>query len=246
MLVALWRFNQWCKNITLQVNFSSVFEDGPTGLRSRMHEESWGDERQMPLSQTLTEGLDDYAVGRKIRELRVGKKLGLVELGRHSGLSAALLSKIERGKMYPTLPTLLRISMVFGVSLGHFFGRDERVFAIARQRERQSFPERADSGPGAFEFESLDFSAKDRKLNAYLATFRALRVDDIKLHRHSGAEFIFVLEGKLGLYIRDSETTLEQADSVYFDSSQQHGYRRVGRKACRALVVVTPSGADSS
>ncbi len=200
----------------------------------------------MALSQTLTEGLDAYAVGRKIRELRMGVKLGLVELGRHSGLSAALLSKIERGKMYPTLPTLLRISMVFGVSLDHFFARDNRGFAVVRQHERQRFPESVDSPPGAFEFESLDFTAEDRKLNAYLATFRAMRVEDVELHRHPGAEFMFVLEGTLALYIRDNETTLEQGDSVYFDSSQQHGYRRVGRKACRAVVVVTPSRAESS
>lgn len=200
----------------------------------------------MPLSQTLTDGLDDYAVGRKIRELRLGMKLGLVELGRHTGLSAALLSKIERGKMYPTLPTLLRISLVFGVGLDHFFGREQRAFAVVRAAERRRFPEKPGASPGAFDFESLDFSAKGRKLNAYLATFRGVAVDDVKLHRHTGAEFIFVLEGRLGLYIREAETTLEQGDSVYFDSGQQHGYRRVGRQACRGLVVVTPRGTESS
>jgi transcriptional regulator with XRE-family HTH domain len=200
----------------------------------------------MPLSQTLTDGLDDYAVGRKIRELRVGKQLGLVELGRHTGLSAALLSKIERGKMYPTLPTLLRIALVFSVGLDHFFGSERRAFAVVRRSERRRFPEKAGASPGAFDFESLDFAAKERKLNAYLATFRALTIDNVKLHRHPGAEFIYVLEGTLGLYIREDETQLEQGDSVYFDSSQQHGYRRVGRKACRGLVVVSPGSAGST
>ena len=89
----------------------------------------------MPLSETLTEGLDAYDIGPKIRDLRIGRKLGLVELGRHTGLSAALLSKIERGKMYPTLPTLLRISLVFGVGLDYFFGRDDRAFSVVRQRD---------------------------------------------------------------------------------------------------------------
>jgi transcriptional regulator with XRE-family HTH domain len=192
----------------------------------------------MPLSQMLTDGLDALGIGRKIRDLRVGRKLGLVELGRHSGLSAALLSKIERGKMYPTLPTLLRISLVFGVALDHFFARDDRAFAVVRERDRQRFPEKAGASPGSFHFEALDYSATGRKLNAYLAEFRAVAVDDVKLHRHAGAEFIYVLEGKLGLYIRHEETTLAKGDSVYFDSSQQHGYRRVGRNACRALVAI--------
>ena len=51
--------------------------------------------------------------------------MGLVELGKHTGLSAALLSKLERDKLYPTLPTLLRIAMVFSVGLDYFF-TDER------------------------------------------------------------------------------------------------------------------------
>ena len=50
------------------------------------------------LSATLEAGLSDYAIGAKIRALRLKKKMGLVELGRHSGLSPALLSKLERGR----------------------------------------------------------------------------------------------------------------------------------------------------
>lgn len=199
----------------------------------------------MPLNQTLREGLDSYTVGQKIRGLRIGKKLGLVELGRHTGLSAALLSKIERGRMYPTLPTLLRIALVFEVGLDHFFSHDTRPFAVVRRRERQRFPERPGSGRVSFHFESLDFPAKERRLSAYLADFQPAAVDDVKLHRHRGVEFIYVLEGRLGLYIREGETTLEEGDSVYFDSSQQHGYRRVGRKSCRALVVVVPHSGET-
>ena len=73
------------------------------------------------LSKTLQDGLNDYGIGAKIRALRLKKKIGLVELGKHTGLSPALLSKIERGRLFPTLPTLLRIALVFGVGLEYFF-----------------------------------------------------------------------------------------------------------------------------
>ena len=73
------------------------------------------------MSATLTAGLREYAVGPKLRALRLKKKMGLVELGRHTGLSAAMISKVERGVLFPTLPTLLRIALVFGVGLDHFF-----------------------------------------------------------------------------------------------------------------------------
>ena len=73
------------------------------------------------VSGTLSRGLREYAVGPKLRALRLRKKMGLVELGRHTGLSAAMISKVERGVLFPTLPTLLRIALVFGVGLDHFF-----------------------------------------------------------------------------------------------------------------------------
>jgi transcriptional regulator with XRE-family HTH domain len=73
------------------------------------------------LSATLQEALQGYAIGEKVRALRLKKKMGLVELGQHTGLSPALLSKIERGRLFPTLPTLLRIALVFSVGLEFFF-----------------------------------------------------------------------------------------------------------------------------
>ena len=76
------------------------------------------------LSPTLQEGLKAYAIGPKIRSIRLKKKMGLVELGRHTGLSPAMLSKIERGQLFPTLPTLLRIAMVFSVGLDYFIAAE--------------------------------------------------------------------------------------------------------------------------
>ena len=73
------------------------------------------------LSKTLSTALEGYAIGPNVRTLRLRRKLGLVQLGKHTGLSPALLSKIERGQLCPTLPTLLRIALVFGVGLEHFF-----------------------------------------------------------------------------------------------------------------------------
>ena len=64
------------------------------------------------LSETLTEGLDVYAIGGKLRRLRLKKKIGLVELGQHSGLSPAMISKIECGKLYPTLQSAFPIAFL--------------------------------------------------------------------------------------------------------------------------------------
>jgi transcriptional regulator with XRE-family HTH domain len=194
------------------------------------------------LSPTLQEGLQRYSIGQKLRTLRLRKKVGLVELGRHTGLSPALLSKIERGKLFPTLPTLLRIAMVFSVGLEFFFTDDpkRRIVAIVRRKERQRFPEKPDAGEVAFHFECLDFPAVERKLNAYYAEFQPLSPAQVRLHQHPGIEFMYLICGKLGLRIGEEESTLEKGDAIYFDSNLPHGYRRIGNSLCAALVVTAP------
>lgn len=194
------------------------------------------------LSATLNQGLKNYAIGEKLRALRVKKKMGLVELGRHSGLSAAMLSKVERGKLFPTLPTLLRIALVFSVGLEYFFAEDRKrhVVGIVRRRERKRFPERPDGRDISFYFESLDFAAVERKLNAYHAEFQPLQSGKARAHHHPGVEFLSVLRGKLEVNIGAATHILDTGDAIYFDSSLPHSYRRVSRKPCSAIVVTVP------
>jgi transcriptional regulator with XRE-family HTH domain len=193
------------------------------------------------LSTTLQAGLDGYGIGGKIRSQRLEKKMGLVELGRHTGLSPALLSKIERGRLFPTLPTLLRISLVFGVGLEFFFAgaREKPVVAVIRKAQRVRLPERPGTGRVAYRFESLDYPATERRFNSYYAEFLPAGPDEMRPHAHPGVEFIYALAGTLGVHIDGVEYALEAGDSMYFDSSVPHGYRRRGRRTCTAIVVTS-------
>lgn len=189
------------------------------------------------MNKTIVEGLKPYAVGEKMRGLRLKKSMGLVELGKHTGLSAAMLSKLERGKVFPTLPTLLRIAMVFSVGLDYFFTDEGKrhVVAVVRKNERLRFAEKMGSAAAAYHFESLDFLANQRKFNAFLADFEPS--DKIRLHQHAGVEFLYVLRGKLDLTIGSNVHSLDPGDSIYFDSTVSHGYRRVSSHSTAALVV---------
>lgn len=190
------------------------------------------------LSETLQRGLDQYGIGAKLRALRLRKKMGLVELGRHTGLSPALLSKIERGRMVPTLPTLLRIALVFSVGLEHFFTEPARrpTLAVVRRAERKRFPEKMGETQPAYTFESLDFPALERKMSAYYVEFDG---DGRSSHRHQhpGEELLYVIDGQVTVTVGDAAHVLGPGDSMYFDASVPHEYQRTGRKACRAIVV---------
>jgi transcriptional regulator with XRE-family HTH domain len=194
------------------------------------------------ISETISDGLTRYSIGEKLRTLRLRKSMGLVELGKHTGLSAALLSKLERGKLFPTLPTLLRIALVFGVGLDFFFTdeRKRRVVSIVRHGERVRFPERPGAQDVPYYFECLDYRATERKLSAFLAEFQEIPVDKVKPHQHAGIEFIYLVKGTLTIKIASEEFTLEADDAIYFDSAVQHSYRRQGLKPCTGVIVTVP------
>ncbi|MBX5138365.1 helix-turn-helix transcriptional regulator [Rhizobium lentis] len=193
------------------------------------------------LSDTLSNELQRYAIGPRIKTMRLRKKLGLVQLAGHTGLSPAMLSKIERGQMFPTLPTLLRIAMVFGVGLDHFFKSDkeEPLIAVVRKHERLKLPSPPGEKNPAFLFESLDYPASDRRMEAYYAEF-PIDSSPSEPHQHGSAEFIYVLSGRLVVIVDGKETALDAGDAMYFDSSVPHSYRREGEGISTALVVISP------
>jgi len=194
------------------------------------------------LTEAISDGLGRYSIGEKLRTLRLRKGMGLVELGKHTGLSAALLSKLERGKLFPTLPTLLRTAMVFGVGLDYFFTdeRKRRVVGVVRRAERVRFPDRPGTQDVQYYFECLDYRATERKLSAFLADFQELPAEKLKPHQHAGIEFLYLLKGALALKIGSEEYVLEAEDAIYFDSTVQHSYRRRGAKPCTGVIVTLP------
>lgn len=191
--------------------------------------------------ETIRRVLSSYELGRKLRQLRLKKKIALVDLGRHTGLSASMLSQLENGKLVPTLPTLARIAMVFDVGLDYFFGNKKRkgLFSIVRAAERIKFPERPDSPRPSFFFECLAFSTQDKSLQAYLAEFPKRASDEVTEHFHEGAEFIHVLEGALAIRYEEEEHVLRPGDSVYLDPSEPHSYRGTSKGPARAIVITT-------
>src|SRR4051794_27288321 len=194
------------------------------------------------LSDTLTSGLEQYRIGPKIRTLRLRKKLGLVQLGEHTGLSPALLSKIERGNLFPTLPTLLRIAMVFGVGLEHFFiePEDRPMIAVTRKKDRLRLPNRPSEEAPSYFFESLDFAITERKSDIFYAEFPC-SAKPSEPHEHAGTEFIYVINGGLVITIDGKDIVLGEGAAVHFDASAAHSYRLDDpQNPSAAIVVIIP------
>ena len=190
------------------------------------------------LTDELRATLGKYTIGEKLRALRLKKSMGLVELSQHTGLSPALLSKLERGKLIPTLPTLMRIAQVFNKDLGFFFKADEQaLFKVHRAENRVRLGEVGAKNP-AYYFENLAYEVNERQIDPYWAEFVPQETPS-EAHEHAGVEFLVVVTGKLELRYQERAVTLEPGDAVYFDASVPHRYRGAGKTATFAVVVTT-------
>ena len=194
----------------------------------------------MPIPDALRAELAQYLIGQKVRALRLRRSMGLTQLGQRTGLSPALLSKIENGKLVPTIATLLRIAIVFDVTLDHFFQNEHRrrIIAITRKQERETSGERRFVCEDGYDLARLDLGIGERKFQPYLAEFAPSAENSGRPHMHQGFEFLHVLKGKLQLTIGSDQNVLEPGDSIYFDSNLRHSYRCLSPETCSAFMVL--------
>jgi transcriptional regulator with XRE-family HTH domain len=188
--------------------------------------------------ETAERFIAEKRLGERIKRLRLKKSMGLVELGKYTGLSASFLSQLETGRVVPTLRNLARIAMVFSKDLSYFFESEpQSIFRIHRQKERVRLPQTGVEPP-TYYFESLGYMVPDRDMDPYFAEFVPLSKEmEPKAHMHPGFEFLYVLGGELELHHGDQACMLEGGDAVYFDASTPHSYQCAGRRPAGAIIV---------
>jgi transcriptional regulator with XRE-family HTH domain len=177
-------------------------------------------------------------IGERIKHLRLKKSMGLVELGRHTGLSASFLSQLETGRVIPTLRNLARIAMVFSKDLSYFFEPEpQTLLRIHRGKDRVRLPQSGVPEPSYY-FESLGYLVPDRQLDPYFAEFLPGKSGSTpRCHQHFGCEFLYLLSGTLSLRHGGTTHQIGEGDAVYFDASTTHSYECPGPSPASALIV---------
>ena len=176
-------------------------------------------------------------LGQRIKRLRLKRSMGLVELGRLTGLSASFLSQLETGRVVPTLRNLARIALVFNKDLSWFFeSTGHSVFRIQRRRERIRLPN-GSSNPD-YIAESFGILIPEGGLRPCLAEFLPGQ-DRSGFHpdRHPGVEMVYVLEGAVELRRKGEPHLLEARDVCYISGETPRSYRSAGNGSARALII---------
>jgi hypothetical protein len=148
---------------------------------------------------------------------------------------------LETGRVVPTLRNLARIAMVFSKDLSYFFEPERpELFRLVRAADRQRLPQTGADEPAYF-FESLGQIPGDSPIAPYVAEFLPDGgARPSREHQHPGAEFLYVLDGKLEITHQGRTEMIESGDAVYFHADATHSYKCVGESACSALILTLP------
>ena len=163
--------------------------------------------------------------------------MSLDALAALAGCSKSLLSKIETGKIVPTIATLSRIAAALGTDAGSLLQEsteEKAVFNSAKEPLTRLVP--SDKGYRFFPY-AVNFGNKVVQPFLFVA-----EKGKVKRHRvtHSGHEWMFVLEGRLKFYVGNETFVMGPRDSLYFDPNLPHGIEPITKKAVY-LVVFTQS-----
>jgi transcriptional regulator with XRE-family HTH domain len=179
--------------------------------------------------------LKPYCIGLKLRALRTQKRLTLSRLATETGLSTALLSKLETDRMIPTLPTLATISRVYGVGMDHFFAEPARhTLSITRKAHLQS----DGRGPEPVKFTPLNAVGEGTRMVAQMVEFPPGGATNALDGFHETSGLVYVLEGRLQLDAGGMQEVLDAGDCAYVDSEMALAWSASGKHRCRVLAVL--------
>jgi transcriptional regulator with XRE-family HTH domain len=178
--------------------------------------------------------LEPYCIGMKLRTLRTQKHLTLSRLAVETGLSTALLSKLETDRMVPTLPTLSNICRVYGVGLSYFFSEPAKHTLAITRRAHLGGNGRAQEMVRQILLHAV---TADTKLVAKMVEYPPGVTGTMTEAGRLLCSVVYVLEGELHLDSGGLHEVLEAGDCVYLDTEMAIAWSAGGTSRCRALVV---------
>jgi len=178
--------------------------------------------------------LSSYSIGLKLRTLRQEKRLTLSQLGTGTGLSTALLSKLESNIMIPTLPTLSKICRTYGIGFGYFFS-DVEHHSLAITRRAHLVEERRQKG--TTKTTPLHVSSAQGKQLSRLLEITAGATLSISEPGTRTELTAYVLEGSLRVNSAGSDEVLVAGDCIVLDTDAAVVIS-ADRAPCRVLTVI--------
>jgi XRE family transcriptional regulator, regulator of sulfur utilization len=178
------------------------------------------------------------AVGPRVKALREAMDLSLRDLAERSGVSAPMLSQVERGETSPTLQVASRIAAGLELRLSQLLRLDEEsTVSVVRRGEGRS------GGAGGHVYEVLTPPLPGLRAEVTRHTLASGAVTggpgDPPRHEPGARETAFVQDGELTLHVDGTEHALRAGDCVTFDADLSHHFANHTEEEAVLLAIVS-------
>lgn len=188
----------------------------------------------------INDQLDPVVLGARVRALRDASSLSLRDLAARSGVSAPMLSQVERGDTSPTLTVAARIAAGLELRLSQLLRLDEDgavTIVHANQRQRGGNARRGHR----FEVLTSGQPGQRAELSRHTLAFGATTgaPDDPPMHEPGSRETALIEQGVVVLVCDGQRHELEAGDCVTFDADLPHHFENPGEQEATFLAVVS-------
>lgn len=194
-----------------------------------------------------TEAFDRSSLGERLRQIRKEKGWTLSDVSARTGLAVSTVSKVERGRITLAYDKFMALARGLDLDITELIGHAGTRFkpgALAVTRATDAFVHETDT----YVYEMLNTQLRNKHMIPSRVRIKARDISEFADYiRHQGEEFVYVLSGRLKVFVEGRDPViLDPGDSMYFDSHQGHLYTSVGSQD--AVVVGMcwqPEGADA-
>ncbi|PZX56772.1 helix-turn-helix domain-containing protein [Algoriphagus chordae] len=163
-------------------------------------------------------------IGNKLKAIRKENGWKLGELAEKSGMSMAMISKIENGRVIPTLPSLIQLIQTLNLNISDFFSdlKSENDFKgyILRKKSEYTAVHKEEESTG-YEYQMiLNYPIEKSSMEISLLTLKS-QAERASVST-AGFEYIYILKGKIEYELGSEKFHLEEGDSLFFDGNIPH------------------------
>lgn len=179
----------------------------------------------------------DTLIASRLLALRQAKGLSLAELAEVSGVSKAMISKVERVESSPTAMILGRLAAGLGVPLAQLLTEDKDAGRRLRKKADQEVWR--DPEAGYVRRQVAERGAE----GAEMVEVELPRSTRVAYPRWTGQPYrqrLWLVEGGLRIDYGDESFELEPGDCLDFGVDRPLVFRTLGRSGCRYLLVISP------
>jgi transcriptional regulator with XRE-family HTH domain len=189
---------------------------------------------------TMVAAVSSGRLGGRVREIRRGRDLTLEELAELSGVSRAMISKLERGEKNPTLVVAAKLAEGLGVTLSRLAGTEERREIFVVPRERRMVMRDPETG---FERQLLSPNFVGRGVEFIRNEIpEGSTSGEFPPQRRGVEEHIVVERGSLKAVLGGEQYLLREGDALYFEADVTHRFENAGEGECSYYLVISSQG----